>query len=245
MEVDVGAQEMPIDLMPMDPDADPAMIDMVESVMADDPDYMKTLADIREEQSAAYSQGEKEETEDLSEVPASPIRNEWPADSVLKPDHFTIDQQPCLNCNKKLGYAMPMNRIPKVKYLFCENSLCQTAHFLQCFVCGKYQSENTAHLVHRPGNSAYQGPSQIYSFMCHYCYKDQLAMEPGLEETREAYKKYREVRQRNEEEEYPRILKAQQKEEGFPSVHYPGQFQSRKRCRVEEPGTITSTHTHL
>jgi hypothetical protein len=138
---------------------------------------------------------QKEEEEEL----ASPIRTEWPSDSLLKPEHFTIDQQKCLACHKSLGYALPMNKTPKPKYLFCpEPNDCAQTSFLECFVCGNYNNERSGHVVHRPGNSAYTGPSQIYSFMCAHCYKDQMEGEPGLKETQEAMKKYREYRHEQE-----------------------------------------------
>ena len=148
-------------------------------------------------------------TEVNENEPASPIRTPWPADSMLKPEHFTIETQRCLNCNANLGYAMPMNRLPKVQYLFCDHPNCQSTNFLKCFACGNFQSESTGHLVYRPGNSAYTGPSQIYSFMCTYCYKDQMSLEPGPEETKEQYKKFAAVRRENEQKEYSKLLQAQ------------------------------------
>lgn len=144
---------------------------------------------------------DREEAAKLEDEPASPIREEWPKDSLLKPDHFTIDQQRCLHCSKELGYAMPMNRTPKVKYLFCDSFECQRTQHIHCWACGHFTSEADGHLVSRPGNSAYTGPSSIFSYMCKSCYRDQLEMEPGLEETRELFSKYREQRKEAEEKE--------------------------------------------
>jgi hypothetical protein len=143
----------------------------------------------------------REEAEKLENEPASPIRVEWPKDSLLKPEHFTIDEQRCIHCHKGLGYAMPMNREPKVKYLFCDNFECQNTQVIHCWACDHFTSVTEGHLVSRPGNSAYHGPSSIHSFMCKTCFADQCAMEPGLEETREMYAKYREARKENEEKE--------------------------------------------
>jgi len=142
-----------------------------------------------------------EELEKVRDVPASPIRVEWPSDSLLKEDHFTIDKQRCLVCHTDLGYAMPMNRVPKVKYLFCEKDNCQKTQFIECFSCGQYHGESTGRLVFRPGNSAYTGPTQIYSFMCTRCYTEQIENEPGVAETQEMMAKVREERKKYEEME--------------------------------------------
>ena len=147
----------------------------------------------------------EEEEVDLSDVPASPIPFIWPADSILKPEHFTFDWQRCLKCKKDLGYAMPMNRIPKGKYLFCppkegeEVSECARAPVLQCCFCEMHyvkDNESLANLAKRPGNIAYIGQSEIYRFMCHHCEKAQKEGEMGLEETREMMGKFREERAR-------------------------------------------------
>jgi len=143
---------------------------------------------------------EKQEI-DLSNEPASPVRDEWPKDSLLTKDHFTIDTQKCLTCRKDLGHAMPMNRIPKEKYLFCADDVCSTVAVLQCFACDKHFVRDSGHFVHRPGNCAYTFPTQIYNFMCRYCYEEQMATEPGFEETKQKMKEYREYRAALEEKE--------------------------------------------
>lgn len=208
----VGAQQVEIDMMPEEEDEQAEKeIDELYEKMVDN-----LIAD---------------------DGPASPIRTEWPKDSLLKPEHFTIDSQHCLNCFAKLGYAMPMNREPKVKYLFCDHPNCQTANFLKCWACGNFNNENSGHLVHRPGNSAYQGPSQIYSFMCVHCYKDQIENEPGVEETKEMYKKFAAVRRENEKKEFPKLLEAQQLSDGYISSLQESQEKpssSRKRRKREE-----------
>jgi hypothetical protein len=135
-----------------------------------------------------------------TDVECSPIRDEWPSTSLLSREHFTVDQQHCLNCHKQLGYAMPMNRTPKICYLFCDRCPKQI-QFLNCEICGNLNNENTAVLCHRPGNSGYAGPSQIYSFICHHCLKDQKEQEPGLEETQMLMKNVRALRRKKELEE--------------------------------------------
>lgn len=144
----------------------------------------------------------KEEGEDLSMVPASPVRDEWPKDSLLTKDHFTIDTQKCITCRKDLGYAMPMNRIPKEKYLFCQgpDDICVETAIIQCFACDKHFCRDTGYFVHRPGNCAYTFPTQIYNFMCKYCYEEQMVGEPGFEETKQKMREFREYRRKMEEE---------------------------------------------
>lgn len=195
--------------------AQPETFDLIQEDKADeDADELMEDIDSNSELKLQVERLVADPSDDQS-GPASPIRTPWPADSLLPQSHFTIDQQACLNCGKQLGYAMPMNREPKVKYLFCSTETCQQAQFLKCFACGNFQSETSCFLVYRPGNSAYQGPSQIYSIMCNHCYADQQSLEPSLEETREQFAKFREVRQRNEERDWPKIQEAQRKEDGF------------------------------
>ena len=214
---------------------------MVNSLLEDaDAPYAESEA----RQAAAPPQEANFPTEANENEPASPIRTQWPADSLLKPEHFTIETQRCLNCNANLGYAMPMNRLPKVKYLFCDHPNCQSTNFLKCFACGNFQSESTGHLVYRPGNSAYTGPSQIYSFMCTYCYKDQMSLEPGPEETKEQYKKFAAVRKENEQKEFGRLLQAQAASDmGVATLkeqqqQLPFSAATRKRRRTETEGEI-------
>lgn len=220
MEVEVGAQTMEIESVPevdVEKDWDRSVDELLQE---------------RENKQATHSCFESEPGANWDD-PASPIRAEWPKDSMLTKDHFTIDEQHCLVCYKKLGYAMPMNRVPKTKYLFChDNKDCLAAVFLKCWVCGNFQNENTGYLVHRPGNSAYTGPSQIYNFMCHHCYKDQIEMEPGLEETREQFRKYREVRRENEEKEKDLLTLAEGTKRGHPYASV-GELQ-RKRPRQQQ-----------
>jgi hypothetical protein len=135
-----------------------------------------------------------------------PIREVWPEDSELTPDHFTIDTQTCLACGKNLGYAMPMNKKPNPKFLFCldedGNDLCRgKVSYVTCHYCGNFNNESSGSLVSRPGNSGYCGPSSIYSFMCHYCYDEMKKGEPGLEECRTQMAKVREVRRAEEMKE--------------------------------------------
>jgi hypothetical protein len=188
--VEVGAQEIPIEPLPEEEDVD-MDVSQSETFESDFGDYL--LEKRRREE-----RGEKEKLEEEEEL-SSPIRTEWPADTLLKPSHFTIDSQRCLNCCVELGYAMPMNRTPNPKYLFCQDKdECKTAQLLKCWACGNFNSERSGHIVSRPGNSAFQGPSSIFSFMCDYCYKEQCALEPSYEETKEMFAKYREVRRENE-----------------------------------------------
>lgn len=185
----------------------------------------------------------------LVNEPASPIRTPWPADSVLPESHFTVDHQHCLACQKDLGYAMPMNRPPKPHYLFCQdNEQCQTTAMVKCWACGNFNNEQTGNIVFKPGNSAYRGPSQIYSFMCHHCFKDQIEMEPGLEETQEMMKKVREERRAEEEKEQEiaslarrRIIKSRHEQRlAQPSSSYHSSIplpdsKNRKRPRSDIP----------
>lgn len=128
-----------------------------------------------------------------------PVKQEWPAESILEKSHFTIDQQHCLKCRKKLGYALPMNKEPNVKYLFCceEDGAprCRLqADYLECWACGNLNTQTTGHVVNRPANCAYYDPTQIYDFMCAHCHKDMMEQEPGKEECAEQLKKIRELR---------------------------------------------------
>jgi hypothetical protein len=168
------------------------------------------------------------------EAEYSPLRDDWPATSMLSRDHFTIDVQTCLHCGKRLGYAMPMNKRPKIQYLFCD--LCpKSISFIRCHVCGNFNNETSGTVVHRPGNSGYSGPSQIYSFMCYHCLKDQKEQEPGVEETREMMKLVRETRRKKELEERGEL--ALTGAEGFQSElpTAPESVVSRKRVRISSP----------
>lgn len=145
--------------------------------------------------------------------PQSPIRTPWPEDSMLKPEHFTIDQQKCLTCHKDLGYAMPMNAVPKAKYLFCEAH--QNSPVGLCWGCMQHQTDNSCALVYRPGNSSYQGPSSIHTIMCNHCLEDMKKGEPTLEETQKMYKEFAEIRRKNEKEEFPLLEQAQRQDDGY------------------------------
>ncbi len=193
-QFEVGAQPDQYDLMDLE--------DLRTTGEQEEANFRMNYADQLEEiEQANRVVPSREEAEDLNDVPASPIRVNWPSDSLLKPDHFTIDQQRCLHCSKELGYAMPMNRIPKVGYLFCKDFECQHTQQIHCWACGHFTSETNGHLVSRPGNSAYTGPSSIFSYMCKTCFEDQCKMEPNLEETREMFQKYRTLRHESEEKE--------------------------------------------
>jgi len=166
-----------------------------------------------EAEAAQSENGQKEFDNGWVLEPVSPIRTPWPEDSLLKPDHFTIDQQKCLSCHKDLGYAMPMNRVPKSKYLFCEAH--RGSGVGKCWGCLKYQTANTCHIVYRPGNSAYQGPSSIHTIMCHTCMEDMKKGEPSVEETQKMYKEFAELRRKNEREEFPLLEQAQRQDDGY------------------------------
>lgn len=132
-----------------------------------------------------------------------PIQKKWPSDTALERSHFTVDEQQCLLCKKKLGYAMPMNKEPNIRFLFCMdsegNDVCRgKAVALNCWSCGNFNTENSGSIVFRTGNSAFDGPSQIYEFMCYHCHKEMKENEPGLEECREQMKKIREIRKEDE-----------------------------------------------
>lgn len=140
-----------------------------------------------------------------SEVEGSrPIKKNWPKDSVLPRSHFYIEEQQCLKCHHLLGYAMPMNKLPNIKFLFCINEdgsrKCSLDNpYLECHHCGNLtHSGSGGHFCHRPGNSAYDGPSQIYQFLCHHCLKDQKENEPGVEECKAQMKLIREMRKKDE-----------------------------------------------
>lgn len=155
--------------------------------------------------------GEMGQDKDLTDVPASPVRDIWPADSLLKPEHFTIDKQKCCACKADLGWALPMNRIPKEHYLYCGGDLtsknplytspCYDQAVIQCMACEKHFVKTKAHYVHRPGNCAYTTPTAIYGLMCGDCYEDQMKLEPGYEETKAKMKAYREMRASLEEKD--------------------------------------------
>lgn len=141
----------------------------------------------------------EEDGYDSDKEGSRPVRQEWPQDSLLSMDHFTIDKQHCLKCRKHLPYALPMNKNANPKYLFCceedGTPLCALqADYIQCWACGNLNSQTTAHVVTRPANCAYLQPSQIYDFMCHHCHKDMMEQEPGVEECKEQLKKIKEMR---------------------------------------------------
>jgi len=168
-------------------------------------------------QSIEDEEGEHMQMEEVKEIPrwiqeldngaynseeegCRPIRPYWPKGSCLTREQFTIDEQTCLDCGKKLGYAMPMNKTPNIRYLFClkqdGSQPCRTLpSFFKCFVCGNYHTPATLNIVSRPGNSAYEGPSEIYQFMCGSCHKDQMENEPGVEECRKQMAQIRAARQ--------------------------------------------------
>jgi len=143
---------------------------------------------------------QKDEGYDSDAVGSRPIKQIWPKDSLLTKDHFTIDEQQCLKCKMKLGYALPMNKDPNPWFLFCTGDngeqKCQLqADYLPCWSCGNLNTKNTGSVVARPGNCAYyEHPSQIYEFMCYHCHKEMMDNEPGIEECREQLKKIRELR---------------------------------------------------
>jgi len=165
--------------------------------MQDEIDYEEAMKAAREVAESSNAVSDTVVAAINPDEPASPVRDEWPKDSLLTKDHFTIDTQKCLTCRKDLGHAMPMNRIPKEKYLFCGEA-CQNTAVLQCFACDKHFVRDQGHFVHRPGNCAYSFPTQIYNFMCKYCYDEQMATEPGFEETKQKMKEFREYRKQME-----------------------------------------------
>ncbi len=132
-----------------------------------------------------------------------PVNQTWPEGSVLTRDHFTIDQQHCLKCRKKLGYAMPMNKPANPKYLFCcdkdGNEKCrENISFLNCHACGNLNNESTLHVVSKPGNCAYTEATCIYDVMCFHCHKDMMENEPGVEECKKQMKEIRKMRKQDE-----------------------------------------------
>lgn len=138
-----------------------------------------------------------------SEIEGSrPLRYKWPKETTLGRDHFTIDTQQCVDCGKDLKWMMPMNKKPNGRYLFCHNEegaqICGKNHYLRCHYCGNINNENSGAIVFRTGNSAFDGPSQIYQFMCYHCHKEQMETEPGLKECREKMTEIREVRRQDE-----------------------------------------------
>ena len=143
---------------------------------------------------------QQDEGYNSEEEGSRPIVQAWPEDSLLTKDHFTIDEQQCLKCKKKLGYALPMNKQANPRFLFCCDDtggpLCAlTADYLHCWACGNLNSERTGSLVSRPGNCAYYAqPSQIYEFMCYHCHKEMMENEPGKEECAERMKQIRKTR---------------------------------------------------
>lgn len=230
MEVEVGAQEIPIEpLALMEDDGDANEDDEIMKFETEFADHLLKKRSV-ESNSMNEEEGEKEEGE---EKLASPIRTEWPSDTALKPSHFTIDTQRCLNCCCDLGYAMPMNRTPNPLYLFCrDKEECKTAALLKCWACGNFNSERSGHIVSRPGNSAFQGPSSIYSFMCLHCYNEQLALEPSAAETKEMFAKYREIRRQNEEAEkdkYDFLHATGGTQGGYPQRRHPRDSRKRRR----------------
>jgi hypothetical protein len=132
-----------------------------------------------------------------------PVLQTWPEGSVLTRDHFTIDQQHCLKCRKKLGYALPMNKPANPKYLFCcdehGNEVCRTdISYLHCHACGNLNNESTLHVVSKPGNCAYTEATCIYDVMCYHCHKEMMDNEPGVEECKKQMKEIREMRRKDE-----------------------------------------------
>lgn len=145
----------------------------------------------------------EDEEYDSEKEGSRPVQPNWPKDSLLRRDQFTIDEQQCLKCRKLLGYAMPMNKEPNAKYLFCVEEdgteKCRSeSQYLNCFACGNYHSSATATVVCRPGNSGYEGPSSIYNFMCYSCHKDMMENEPGVEECKRNMAAIREKRREDE-----------------------------------------------
>lgn len=146
-----------------------------------------------------WEKDQLDEEYNSEEEGSRPVRQEWPVESILEKTHFTIDEQHCLKCRKRQGYALPMNKEPNVKYLFCCNEdgspKCRLqADYLECWACGNLNTQTTGHVVNRPANCAYYEPTQIYDFMCAYCHKDMIEQEPGKEECAEQLKKIRELR---------------------------------------------------
>ncbi len=146
---------------------------------------------------------EEENGYDSERDGSRPIKKSWPEDSQLDRSHFTIDEQQCLLCKKKLGYAMPMNKEPNVKFLYCldseGNDVCRDkAVALHCWSCGNYNTEATGCIVFRTGNSAFDGPSQIYEFMCYHCHKEMKENEPGLAECKRQMELIRAARKEDE-----------------------------------------------
>jgi len=73
--------------------------------------------------------------------------------------------------------------------------------------------------------------------MCVHCYKDQMAMEPGIDETRDMFKKYREVRQTNEERDKDMVFLAQQNQDR--GEHFLAGYQEQLRASTQsfmQPG---------
>lgn len=137
---------------------------------------------------------------DSDELGSRPVKFIWPKDSLLTPDHFTIDQQPCLKCKKKLGYALPMNKEPNVHFLFCceedGSPKCRLqSDYLNCWACGNFNTQSTGAVVSHPANCAYlPHPTQIYDYMCYHCHKEMMENEPGIQECRDQMKKIRQIR---------------------------------------------------
>lgn len=129
----------------------------------------------------------------------------WPEGSQLSRDHFTIDWQQCLNCEKVLdGWLLPMNKPPCWLYLFCEscrnNDDCKER--MKCGLCGKlYNTIISLNLCHHPANSAYFGAGDLHRLICDYCLQDQKENQPGPEETRDMMKKWIQHRDECEAEE--------------------------------------------
>lgn len=164
--------------------------------------FRKELVPLKKRVYASLAWWEKDQLDEAynsEEEGSRPVKEEWPSDSLLSIDHFTIDKQYCLKCRKKLPYALPMNKQANPKYLFCcdeqgEPLCAKQADYIQCWACGNLNSQTTAHIVTRPANCAYFEPSQIYDFMCHHCHKDMMENEPGVEECKEQLKKIKELR---------------------------------------------------
>lgn len=139
---------------------------------------------------------------DSEEEGSRPLRFKWPKSSALTRDHFTIDVQTCVDCSHALGWMMPMNKKPNSRYLFCHNDVgeqtCGLSPYLRCYYCGNINNSNSGSIVYRTANSAYDGPSQHYQFMCYHCHKEQKENEPGLEECKKQMAAIRELRREDE-----------------------------------------------
>ena len=134
---------------------------------------------------------------DSDSLGSRPLRKKWPKDTLLPRDHFTIDEQQCMNCEKKLGYAMPMNKRPNKRFLFCSEECFDFTH-IRCVDCGNFTFIDSGYLVNHPGNSGFDGPSDIFRFQCKSCYQDMVAAAPTAEECAKQMKELRKLREKDE-----------------------------------------------